>query len=151
MNFILENWVALISTISIPIAWMFGGKQAKKVEIKNSNGDFLSKVQAIYDGLVEDLKSDREELKACNVEQNKDITDLRNDVRSLQKQFNDLYISYSLEVEKSASWMSKYFEKEKENQLLKNQIAQVEKRCKSLEEHILKVEKELKTYKQANK
>ena len=151
MNFILENWVALISTISIPIAWIFGGKQAKKVEIKNSNGDFLSKVQAIYDGLVEDLKSDREELKACNVEQSQDITDLRNDVRSLQKQFNDLYISYSLEVEKSASWMSKYFEKEKENQLLKNQIAQVEKRCKSLEEHILKVEKELKTYKQANK
>ena len=84
MNFILENWLAIISTISIPIAWIFGGKQAKKVEIKNSNGDFLTKVQGIYDGLVEDLKTDRDELKACNVEQSKDIADLRNDVGSLE-------------------------------------------------------------------
>ena len=112
MNFILENWVALISTISIPIAWIFGGKQAKKVEIKNSNGDFLSKVQAIYDGLVEDLRSDREELKACNVEQSQDITDLRNDVRSLQKQFNDLYISYAKEVEASKYSKDKFDELE---------------------------------------
>lgn len=151
MIWLAENWVAIVSTISIPIAWIFGGKQAKKVEIKNSNGDFLSKVQNIYDGLVEDLKSDREQLKACNIEQDQKINDLTNDVRSLQKQFNDLYLSYSLEVEKSASWMNKYFEKEKENQDLKHQITQVEKRCKSLEEHILKIEKELKTYKQANK
>ena len=69
MIWLAENWVAIVSTISIPIAWIFGGKQAKKVEIKNSNGDFLSKVQNIYDGLVEDLKSDREQLKACNIEQ----------------------------------------------------------------------------------
>ena len=143
MIWLLENWVAIVSTISIPIAWIFGGKQAKKVEIKNSNGDFLTKVQGIYDALVEDLKTDRDELKACNVQQDDNIKELRNDVRSLQKQFNDLYLSYSLEVEKSASWMSKYFEKEKENQVLKNQITQVEKRCKSLEEHIKKIEKEL--------
>jgi chromosome segregation ATPase len=143
MIWLLENWLAVVSTISIPIAWIFGGKQAKKVEIKNSNGDFLNKVQTIYDSLVDDLKADRDELKACNIEQDNNIKDLRNDVRSLQKQFNDLYLSYSLEVEKSASWMSKYFEKEKENQVLKNQITQVEKRCKSLEEHIKKIEKEL--------
>lgn len=143
MIWLLENWLAVVSTISIPIAWIFGGKQAKKVEIKNSNGDFLNKVQTIYDSLVDDLKADRDELKACNVQQDDNIKELRNDVRSLQKQFNDLYLSYSLEVEKSASWMSKYFEKEKENQVLKNQITQVEKRCKSLEEHIKKIEKEL--------
>ena len=143
MIWLIENWLAIVSTISIPIAWIFGGKQAKKVELKNSNGDFLNKVQTIYDGLVDDLKADRDELKAFNIQQDDNIKELRNDVRSLQKQFNDLYLSYSLEVEKSASWMSKYFEKEKENQVLKNQITQVEKRCKSLEEHIKKIEKEL--------
>ena len=137
MNFILENWVALISTISIPIAWIFGGKQAKKVEIKNSNGDFLSKVQAIYDGLVEDLKSDREELKACNVEQSQDITDLRNDVRSLQKQFNDLYISYAKEVEASKYWKDKFDELESKYLIL-------EKDHESLK-------KQFETYKKANK
>jgi predicted RNase H-like nuclease (RuvC/YqgF family) len=113
MNWFLENWVALVSTISIPIAWIFGGKQAKKVEIKNSNGDFLSKVQGIYDGLVEDLKSDREELKACNIEQSKDISDLRNDVKDLQKQFNDLYLAYAKEVEASKYWKDKFDELEK--------------------------------------
>jgi chromosome segregation ATPase len=151
MVWFIENWLAVLGILSAPLAWVFGGKQAKKVELKNSNGDFLNKVQTIYDGLVDDLKADRDELKAFNIQQGKDIADLRNDVKNLQKQFNDLYLNYSLEVEKSASWMNKYFEKEKENQLLKNQITQVEKRCKSLEEHILKVEKELKTYKQANK
>ena len=137
MNFILENWVALISTISIPIAWIFGGKQAKKVEIKNSNGDFLSKVQAIYDGLVEDLKSDREELKACNVEQSQDITDLRNDVRSLQKQFNDLYISYAKEVEASKYWKDKFDE--------------LESKYLILEKDHENLKKQFETYKKANK
>tara|TARA_R110000868_G_scaffold173555_1_gene409735 strand:- start:84 stop:497 length:414 start_codon:yes stop_codon:yes gene_type:complete len=129
MNWFLENWIALVSTISIPVAWIFGGKQAKKVEIKNSNGDFLTKVQSIYDGLVEDLKTDRDELKARNVEQDKDIADLRNDVRSLQKQFNDLYLAYAKEVEASKYWKdkfdaleTKYITLEKDHETLKKQF-----------------------------
>jgi len=112
MIWLLENWVAIISTISIPIAWIFGGKQAKKVEIKNSNGDFLNKVQTIYDSLVDDLKADRDELKACNVQQDDNIKELRNDVRSLQKQFNDLYLAYAKEVEASKYWKDKFDELE---------------------------------------
>jgi predicted RNase H-like nuclease (RuvC/YqgF family) len=129
MIWLLENWALIVSTISIPIAWIFGGKQAKKVELKNSNGDFLTKVQNIYDGLVEDLKSDREELRACNVEQSKDIADLRNDVRSLQKQFNDLYLAYAKEVEASKYWKDKfddlegkYLQLEKDHEALKKQF-----------------------------
>ena len=41
MIWLLENWVAVVSTLSIPIAWIFGGKQAKKVELKN----YLSTIQ----------------------------------------------------------------------------------------------------------
>lgn len=134
MNFLLENWLAIVSTVSIPIAWIFGGKQAKKVEVKNSNGDFLTKVQGIYDGLVEDLKTDRDELKACNVEQSKDIADLRNDVRSLQKQFNDLYLAYAKEVEASKYWKDKfdalelkYVILEKDHEVLKKQFENYKK------------------------
>jgi septation ring formation regulator EzrA len=129
MNWFLENWMAIVSTLSIPVAWVFGGKQAKKVELKNSNGDFLTKVQGIYDSLVEDLKSDRDELRACNVEQSKDIADLRNDVRSLQKQFNDLYLAYAKEVEASKYWKDKfdvlegkYIQLEKDHETLKKQF-----------------------------
>jgi septation ring formation regulator EzrA len=134
MIWLLENWVAIVSTISIPIAWIFGGKQAKKVELKNSNGDFLTKVQGIYDSLVEDLKSDRDELRACNVEQSKDIADLRNDVRSLQKQFNDLYLAYAKEVEASKYWKDKfddlegkYLQLEKDHEALKKQFESYKK------------------------
>lgn len=134
MIWLLENWVAIISTISIPIAWVFGGKQAKKVELKNSNGDFLNKVQTIYDALVDDLKADRDELKACNVEQSKDIAELRNDVRNLQKQFNDLYLAYAKEVEASKYWKDKfdvlegkYIQLEKDHEALKRQFESYKK------------------------
>jgi septation ring formation regulator EzrA len=134
MIWLLENWVAIVSTISIPIAWIFGGKQAKKVEIKNSNGDFLNKVQTIYDALVDDLKADRDELKACNVEQSNDIADLRNDVRSLQKQFNDLYLAYAKEVEASKYWKDKfdvlegkYIQLERDHEALKKQFESYKK------------------------
>jgi len=134
MIWLLENWVAVVSTLSIPVAWIFGGKQAKKVEIKNSNGDFLNKVQTIYDALVDDLKADRDELKACNVEQSNDIADLRNDVRSLQKQFNDLYLAYAKEVEASKYWKDKfdvlegkYIQLERDHEALKKQFESYKK------------------------
>jgi predicted RNase H-like nuclease (RuvC/YqgF family) len=134
MIWLLENWLAVVSTISIPIAWIFGGKQAKKVEIKNSNGDFLNKVQTIYDSLVDDLKADRDELKACNIEQDNNIKDLRNDVRSLQKQFNDLYLAYAKEVEASKYWKDKFDELEgkyivleKDHEALKKQFENYKK------------------------
>ena len=134
MIWLLENWLAVISTISIPIAWIFGGKQAKRVEIKNSNGDFLNKVQTIYDSLVDDLKADRDELKACNIEQDNNIKDLRSDVRSLQKQFNDLYLAYAKEVEASKYWKDKFDELEgkyivleKDHEALKKQFENYKK------------------------
>jgi predicted RNase H-like nuclease (RuvC/YqgF family) len=134
MNFFVDNWLAILGFLSAPLAWIFGGKQAKKVEIKNSTGDFLNKVQTIYDGLVDDLKADREELKACNLEQDKQIKDLSNDVRSLQKQFNDLYLSYAKEVEASTFWKekfneleSKYVQLEKDHEELKKQFENYKK------------------------
>jgi hypothetical protein len=36
MNFLVENWLAILGFLSAPLAWFFGGKQAKKVELKNS-------------------------------------------------------------------------------------------------------------------
>ena len=118
MAWLLENWLAVITTLSIPIAWITGGRQAKKAEIKNSNGDFLGKVQNIYDGLVQDLKEDRDELKACNIQQSKEISDLRTDVKDLQKQFNDLYLNYAKEVESSKYWKDKFDDLENKYRIL---------------------------------
>jgi len=134
MDWFLNNWLAVLGFLSAPLAWFFGGKQAKNIEIKNSNGDFLTKVQGIYDGLVQDLKEDRDELKACNLEQTKDINELRNDVKTLQKQFNNLYLSYAKEVEASKYWKDKfeelekkYTELEKDHEILKKQFENYKK------------------------
>lgn len=118
MDWLLNNWMLLIGVITTPIAWIFGGKQAKKAELKNVNGDFLNKVQAIYDSLVDDLKADRDMLKSCNLEQDKKINELQTDFKGLQKQFNDLYLAYAKEVESSKYWKDKFDELEKKyNQL----------------------------------
>jgi septation ring formation regulator EzrA len=137
MNFFIDNWLALLGFLSAPLAWVFGGKQAKKAELKNTNGDFLTKVQGIYDGLVQDLKDDRDELKACNIEQTNDIKDLRNDIKGLQKQFNDLYLSYAKEVEASTYWKDKF--------------AQLETKYIQLEADHEALKKEFETYKAKHK
>ena len=137
MNFFVDNWLAILGFLSAPFAWIFGGKQAKKVEIKNSTGDFLNKVQTIYDGLVDDLKADREELKACNIEQDSQIKELRNDVRGLQKQFNDLYLSYAKEVEASTFW--------------KEKCSELEKKYTQLEKDHEELKKQFENYKKAHK
>jgi len=51
MSFSVEFWLSVLGSgvITGAVGWIFGGRQAKKVEIKNSTGDYLSKVQAIYD------------------------------------------------------------------------------------------------------
>ena len=135
----IEIWLSILGSTALSgaLGWIFGGKQAKKVEIKNSTGDFLSKVQAIYDGLVEDLKADRDELKACNIDQDGQIKDLRNDVRSLQKQFNDLYLSYAKEVEASTFWKEKFSE--------------LEKKYSQLEQDHERLKKEFENYKEKHK
>lgn len=118
MEWLLDNWMLLIGVITTPIAWIFGGKQAKKAELKNVNGDFLNKVQTIYDSLVDDLKADRDMLKSCNLEQDKKIQELQTDFKGLQKQFNDLYLAYAKEVEASKYWKDKFDDLEKKyNQL----------------------------------
>lgn len=138
MNFFVDNAFTIIGTIITPIlAFLLGGWQAKKAEIKNVNGDFLSKVQTIYDGLVEDLKSDRDELKACNVEQDQNIRELRNDVKGLQKQFNELYLSYAREMEVSSAWKEKF--------------EALEEKYKQLEQDHEALKKEFETYKAKHK
>jgi predicted RNase H-like nuclease (RuvC/YqgF family) len=134
MNWLVDNWMVLIGAVTTPIAWIFGGKQAKKAELKNVNGDFLNKVQGIYDALVDDLKADRDMLKSYNLEQDKKIEELQTDFKGLQKQFNDLYLAYAKEVESSKHWKEKfedlekkYNELEKDHETLKKQFESYKK------------------------
>lgn len=98
MDFSIENWVLLGTSIFGPIlAWIFGGKQAKKVEIKKANGDAVSTMQSVYDQFLTDYKDRMNEVMA-------DLNFVKDHNRELQTQFNKIQLDYAKEVERSQNW-----------------------------------------------
>lgn len=100
------------------VGWFLGGKQAKKqelkkgdVEIKLTEIDYAVKVRELYESFNQKLTQENENLS-------KDITELRTHVNNLQKQFNDLYISYAKEVESSKYWKDKFDDLENKYRIL---------------------------------
>lgn len=115
-DFISSNWGTILGGGSITgfLGWIFYGR-------KNNNAEFTTKVQAIYDNLVEDLKKDREFLKSENAQLKAERTIDKEYFRSeidksdkkistLQEQFNSMNISYTKEVEVSQNWEKLYRE-----------------------------------------
>lgn len=91
IKWLAENWQGIIGAGSLTtLANYFTNKKSNKA-------DFLTKVENIYSGLVDELKIDRETLKL-------EIKGLRDDCRDLQKQFNEVQLSYAKEVEQSQNW-----------------------------------------------
>ena len=116
VDFISRNWGVLLGSGSATgiLGWLFYGR-------KNNNAEFTSKVQGIYDNLVEDLKKDREALKDENTrikkEHREDVVYFRTELdavrglnTSLQEQFNHINVAYTKEVEVSQNWEKLYHE-----------------------------------------
>lgn len=97
MNFFIENWLAIVGLLSAPLAWIFGGKQAKKVEIKKANGDAVATMQSVYDQFLTDYKDRMNEVMA-------DLNFVKDHNRELQTQFNKIQLDYAKEVERSQNW-----------------------------------------------
>lgn len=91
MNWLSDNWQGILGagTITSVVNYF--------VNKKNSKADFLTKVESIYSGLVDELREDRESLKV-------EIKDFKADLRSLQDQFNSIQLAYAKEVEVSQNW-----------------------------------------------
>jgi len=107
MNLISTNWeiiVGAIGLLSAPFAWFFGGRQSKNVEIKNSSADFIEKMQGIYDKWVEDGDKKQAELKQEIDLLKAEMAEMRKHERDIQKQFNNIQLSYAKEVEMSQNW-----------------------------------------------
>jgi chromosome segregation ATPase len=159
MTWILENWQGLVGggSLTTIVAWI--------VNRQNNKADLLTKIGGLYDGLFDDIKQSKDELKEQNAElkeiikgYSKDIQDLRQSQNMLQGQFNDLNIAYTREVEKSLYWMQKYDELDKKyNELMVKheevikQNEHLENLCEGLKTAHNKLQKEFETYKKANK
>lgn len=90
MNFLADNWAAIIGYISVPIAWVFGGRMKAKT-------DAVSTMQNMYNGFLEDYKDRMSEVIA-------ELSEMRKHNRELQNKFNEIQLSYAKEIEVSQNW-----------------------------------------------
>lgn len=152
MNWISENWQVLIGggSLTTIVAYF--------VNRKSNKADLLTKISGLYDGLFDDLKKSKDELKEINKGYSDDIKELRQSQNMLQGQFNDLNIAYTKEVEKSQYWMQKYDDLDKKYNDLKvkheeviKQNEHLENLCENLKTAHNKLQKEFENYKKSNK
>jgi predicted RNase H-like nuclease (RuvC/YqgF family) len=136
MDFIINNWLALVSTLSIPIAWIFGGRQAKKVEVKKASADAVATMQGVYDQFLSDYKDRMTEVMT-------ELTTVKNSNIDLQRQFNEIQLQYAKEVEKSQNW-------EKLHRELMDKYALLEKEYEQLKIDHDQLKKDFDKYKKAN-
>jgi molecular chaperone GrpE (heat shock protein) len=141
------NWEIVLAAagfLSAPIAWIFGGKQAKKVEIKNSSADFIEKIQGIYDKWVEDGDKKQSDLKQDIENLKSEMKEMREHERSIQKQFNSIQLAYAKEVEQSQNW-------EKLHRQLLVKYDALEKAHEELKQFCTKLKAELDRHKKDSK
>lgn len=141
VDFISSNWGVLLGGGSATglLGWIFYGR-------KNNNAEFTAKVQGIYDNLVDDLKKDREFLKAENAQlKTERIVDKEyfrtemdksdKKISTLQEQFNTMNISYAKEVEVSQNWEKLYRELSEKYEILNAKYDAVLKKLKIVEKN----------------
>ena len=90
MNFLADNWAAIIGYISVPVAWVFGGRMKAKT-------DAVSTMQNMYNGFLEDYKDRMTEVMT-------ELSEMRKHNRELQNKFNEIQLSYAKEIEVSQNW-----------------------------------------------
>jgi predicted RNase H-like nuclease (RuvC/YqgF family) len=97
MNFLIENAAIITSLLGGGLGWFLGGRQKQDIEIKKSNSDAVQSMQQVYDTFLEDFKQRVADLMI-------EVADVKKHNKELQTQFNDIYIQYSKEAEKSLNW-----------------------------------------------
>lgn len=137
MNFLLENWLAILGFLSAPLAWIFGGKQAKKVEIKKASADAVATMQGVYDEFLSHYKERMAEVMS-------ELNFVKDHNRELQTQFNKIQLDYAHESQTSNDWKQKYYD-------IKLYCDQIEKHCKQLETKVTDLENRLSVYESESK
>ena len=136
MNFLLENWLAILGFLSAPLAWIFGGKQAKKVEIKKASADAIATMQSVYDEFLSHYKERMTEVMG-------EVVTVKNINSELQRQFNEIQLQYAKEVQRSQNW-------EKLHRELTEKYAFLERDYEQLKIDHYQLKRDFDKYKKAN-
>jgi len=115
-DFFSQNWGTLLGggTVTGFLGWLFYGR-------KNNDIDYLTKQQAVFDKLQEEIMKDRDYYKQeylqARKEHKEEVLYFRNKIDevtaradTLQGQFNNMSVSYTKEVEVSQNWEKLYRE-----------------------------------------
>jgi len=139
-DFLTKNWEIILGIsgiVSSPIAWVFGGRQSKNIEIKKASTDAISSMHSIYDSFLQDY---RDRMREVAIE----LQTVKVSNTELQKQFNELHLQYAKEVERSQSW-------EKLHNELKHRYDDLIKIYESLQKDHDKLKKDFDLHKKNNK
>jgi len=116
INFLLENWQLLLTSISIPIAWVFGGKQRANVSLKKENADATITIQGMYETFALQYK---QQYEAVILE-----------VQGLKKEVVELNFRNGIITEASQNWEKKFNDLQKEHDALKKAFDNLKKSMK---------------------
>ena len=98
MNFLADNWAAIIGYITVPIAWVFGGRMKAKTDAVSSMKIMYDDFLTVYKDRMTEVMNELSEMKSHN--------------RELQNKFNEIQLSYAKEVEVSNNWQRLHSELE---------------------------------------
>ena len=125
MNWLLDNWLTILgasSALGAPFAYVFGGRQAQKkqlkkddVDIKSAEVDYASKISDLYEDMMNDIKTDRDSIQTekenlvVAIKEEREyfrtqLDEVRTLVTTLQSQINSMSVEYAKEIERSQNW-----------------------------------------------
>jgi phosphoenolpyruvate carboxylase len=127
--------------ISTIIAFVTGGGLIGLLTLKStkkkSDADALKSIQEVYNSFLEDFKEQASHMRD-------EIKQLKAFNTDIQKQFNDLHLNYSKEVEVSQNW-------EKLHRQIKEKYDDLERQHEILKKDHYQLKRAFEAYKKAHK
>lgn len=157
----MDNLLSILGATSVlgaPLAYVFGGRQAQKkqlkkddVEIQKEEVDLAKDTREYFNSMIGDMKSEKEELKEAlkdsKIEAKSEreyfrtqLDEVRGLVTTLQSQINSMSVAYATELEKSQNW-------EKLHRELGERYNILEKEYSELKELYEKLKKDFEAHK----
>jgi len=164
MNWLLDNWLTILGASSVlgaPLAYIFGGRDAQKkqlkkddVDIKSAEVDYASKISDLYEDMMNDIKTDRDSIQTekenlvVAIKEEREyfrtqLDEVRKQCNSIQDTLNSVQLSWAREVEVSQNW-------EKLHRELSDKYANLEAKYTSLDKKYTTVETEYDSLKKAH-
>jgi phosphoenolpyruvate carboxylase len=127
--------------ISTAIAFITGGGLIGLLTLKStkkkSDADALKSIQEVYNSFLEDFKDQANHMRG-------EIKDLKDFNSNIQKQFNELHLNYSKEVEVSQNW-------EKLHRQIKEKYDDLERAYEILKKDHYQLKRAFEAYKKTHK